>query len=146
MEMVISRFLHADMSRSRVLGETREEQDALIDLALGRLQTDLKTSIPEEGAAGGGGGGGGGWRRQADVALIDQNLHDDVLGTSIAAELRQQGFCNVICIMTADSGDAVDALLAHPAVDCAFQKGTNTHTVVETVLKQLAIRRKGGAP
>ena len=61
------------MRNSRVLGATREEQNKVIEPALGTVDAESLEPLPE-----------GSRRRQADVVIFDENLLD---GKAVGLEL-----------------------------------------------------------
>jgi hypothetical protein len=130
MHMFFEDFLQADMCRSRYVGETLEEQDHFVDLALGAINAQLMLVAEAE-------------RRPVDIAILDQNLHNDVLGSSLAATLRTRGFTGVTCILTGSSAHSLSHLRAQPSVDLAAAKGGNMKELANQ-LKALARERISG--
>lgn len=94
-----------------VLGGTREEQLALVGVALGQLNCQRQPVPPPQ-------------QRAADLVILDQNVAVDVIGSALAVELRERGFRGVICIVSGDSDESLVSLNALPAVDLACGKDT----------------------
>ena len=102
MQLVIMEdALHADMERSISVGETRDEQDGFVDLALGRVDVRGQP-VPLEK------------QRPADIVLLDYNVRETLLGSEVASRLRQEGFGGVVCLLTGSS-EAELSRLTHSA-------------------------------
>jgi hypothetical protein len=100
-------FRQLGATASRSLGETRKEQLACADVALGLL--DLHTLQPTPGG------------RPADVLLIDQRIYLDgqphMLGTEVAEELHRRGFGGVVGIISGADKTQLAELRALPGID-----------------------------
>jgi hypothetical protein len=129
---LIEHVLHADMTRSGSIGETAEERNAFVDVAMGRLDLQLRPTA--EGA-----------RFEADVALLDQNIGPGVFGTEIAAALRARGFRGVTCVITGSSPDDVGRLGALPAVDLCVEKGAQVAAALPNLLRRAAASKLASA-
>jgi hypothetical protein len=135
--VIMDSVLGADMERSCVVGETPESLDAIVDLALGRLDACLRP-VPE-----------GEQRRQADIVFLDENLHDDVLGSDLAGKISAAGFTNLVCVLTASSKETLDYISSKPGVDCAFEKGHTPYQMAQSLREKLSAKRAmrcGGIP
>ena len=130
-ETLFSLILSADMERSRMIGETPQEQEMIIDLALGKLDPKTLKPLPS-GAA---------WQ-QADVAFFDENLHGTTSGSDMAAELRARGFHNVVCMLTGSSDEEVRRIGNKPGIDLAFVKGGPSEEMKKLVFRRLKSKRK----
>mgnify|MGYP007078122731 CR=1 FL=1 len=114
---LFEKILEADMERSMVCGTTAEEQDTFVDKALGLVDCSNRPVPPPD-------------QRQADIAVIDQNIRlgDEVrvLGSDLAATLREKGFQGVCAILTGSSvhSDHFNSLLSGPGVDLVLEKGS----------------------
>ena len=85
--------LDADLQRSFVLGETKEEQLAFKEVVLGLKNSSFElVSRPQP---------------HADIVILDQNIdfqgEAHLLGSDIAGQLHEAGFCGVTCILTGSS-------------------------------------------
>eukprot|EP00966_Prymnesium_polylepis_P297395 6871175-Prymnesium_polylepis.1 len=107
LEQALFPELNADVTISRALGETQEEQFAFVDYALGRVDSKLQPLAPPH--------------RQADVAVLDHHIllgnEPHVLGADLVTQLREQGFTGVTCILSGVSNEGVTELAALPGVD-----------------------------
>jgi len=123
--------LGADVARSAVVGETEAEQRSFVDLAFGRVDAQLQP-VPE-----------GEWR-QADIAVLDNEINTAVdppiLGTVLAARLREEGFGGVIGLLTSSPGSA------GPHVDVVWSKGGNLKQLASTLQAKLQERQGGSLP
>ena len=133
-EMIFSHALNADMSASVSIGATGEEQNAFVDLALGRLDRNLQL-VPIAA------------QRHADVALVDQNIHLEgrsqcLLGSDLAVELHRQGFRGITCIMTGASIEEIERLGAIPGVDLVVSKMVHLPSLARDLRASLAAKRK----
>jgi len=129
MESVIFDKLGADMSRSCYVGQTFEEQECFLDLALGRLDKALQPVPKNE-------------QRPADLVLLDQNLRGDVLGSDLAQQLKERGFRGVTCIVTGSSAAHIASLRTRPGVDLAFEKGGNMVELASVLHREVLRRRQ----
>jgi hypothetical protein len=108
--LFMKHHLQADMQISGTLGRTHEEIASFVDVAMGVLNNDLSPNT--------------GLQRQADVVLLDQNIAPPkVLGSLLAAELRECGFTGIIVILTGASTSMIDHLSLLPAIDKVYEKG-----------------------
>ena len=110
LQMEVFEMMGASASRS--VGETREEQLAFVDLALGLL--NIETLEPTtEGS-------------QADVALLDQRIDLDnethLKGDDLAVEPRKRGFTGVVAIISGDDESGLEALRATAKADIVASK------------------------
>jgi len=96
---------------SRSLGETREEQLAFTDVALGLL--DLQLQPTANG-------------RPADVLLMDQRIELDgqphLIGTTVAEELHRRGFGGVVVIVSGTGKVKLTELRTLPGIDLVMGK------------------------
>jgi hypothetical protein len=106
-------MLSADPQRSCTLGRTKEEQLPFIDVVLGRKDADLQ-DIPVP-------------LRHADIVILDQNIGldrvDHLLGSEVAGQLQEAGFCGLVCISTASAVDQMGSIAGQPGVDLVLEKG-----------------------
>ena len=131
-ELFFIHHLHADMSRSRSLGESVSEQLAFVDIALGLVDPWTLESC---GARGG-----------ADVVLLDENINPELLpepvtGSSLARKLHERGFMGVVCILTGASQEVMDALLKLPGIDLVFAKGVAIQDMAKDIMACLQKKR-----
>eukprot|EP00966_Prymnesium_polylepis_P308732 7134352-Prymnesium_polylepis.1 len=118
------------MRRSCVLGATREEQEAFIDVAIGLrgVQLELMSS-----------------GQQADVVLIDENIDCDeqehLKGQEVARTLRERGFHGVVGVMSGSSNQRLTELRETYGIDLVFSKNTPPATVATGVRCAIAARR-----
>ena len=131
-EFLFIHHLHADMSRSRSLGETVSEQLAFVDIALGLVDPWTLESC--------------GARAPADVVLLDENINPElspepVTGSSLARRLHERGFMGVVCILTGASQEVMDALLKLPGIDLVFAKGAATQKMAKYIMACLQKKR-----
>lgn len=118
-------FVGADMERSGSMGATRDEIIGFIDVVMGwrDLQMQPVNLAP------------------ADVAVIDQNLCDDmdevvILGEEIAQQLRERGFKGVICLLTGSNQKEINRLSHLPHVDLAYGKSTDLRVLAEKIIEK----------
>ena len=117
-------FIGADMSRSNSVGANLEEALALVDIALGRL--DSKTFAPKPQP-----------HVHADVVVIDQNMTfrsetgepQACVGTDLAARLQEGGFTGVTCILSGSSRGEIEHLSTMPGVDMTFEKSASLNVI-----------------
>ena len=117
-------FIGADMSMSNSVGANLEEALALVDIALGRL--DSKTFAPKPQP-----------HVHADVVVIDQNMMfrsetgepQACLGTDLAARLQEGGFTGVTCILSGSSREEIELLSTMPGVDMTFEKSASLNVI-----------------
>jgi DNA-binding NarL/FixJ family response regulator len=131
-EFLFIHHLHADMSRSRSLGETVCEQLAFVDIALGLVDPWTLESC--------------GARAPADVVLLDENINPElspepVTGSSLARRLHERGFMGVVCILTGASQEVMDALLKLPGIDLVFAKGAAIQEMAKDIMACLQKKR-----
>ena len=131
-EFLFIHHLHADMSRSRSLGETVSEQLAFVDIALGLVDPWTLESC--------------GARAPADVVLLDENINPElspepVTGSSLARRLHERGFMGVVCILTGASQEVMDALLKLPGIDLVFAKGVAIQDMAKDIMACLQKKR-----
>jgi len=128
--MIFSSYMKADMRRSCVLGATREEQVAFVDIALGLRGVQLER-MPSG--------------QQADLALLDDNIdcngQEHLKGRDVARTLRERGFHGVIGIMSASSIQRLTELRETDGIDLVFSKNTPPIVVTNRVRCALAARR-----
>jgi len=118
--------MQADLGRSLVVGQTRDEQLHFVDFALGRIDVQMRPlPLPHQ---------------PADVVVVDQNLLLDgkphCYGTVLIEQLRIRGFTGVACIITADFKDA-EQLSKLPGVDLVVPKNINFSSLA-LQLRQMA--------
>jgi len=120
------RAMNADMEISSVLGTTSEEQDAVVDIVLGRRSPTLE-ALPSASLL-----------PPADIVILDQNIdlqgQERLKGTGIAAELRQERFDGLIVLHTGASKQQAAQLTQHPALDAVFIKGEPPRVVATDIL------------
>ena len=75
-------------------------------------------------------------------SLLDQNLHNDTLGTELAARLKRSGFRGVCCILTGASQEEIGRISSMSGVDCAMPKTTSAKMLAERCLTALAAKRQ----
>jgi len=131
-ELLFIHHLHADMSRSRSLGETVSEQLAFVDIALGLVDPWTLESC--------------GARAPADVVLLDENINPEltpepVTGSYLARRLHERGFMGVVCILTGASQEVMDALLKLPGIDLVFAKGAAIQEMAKDIMACLQKKR-----
>ena len=123
--MFMRHQLGADMRTSCVLGETKEEVLAFVDVAMGILNSDLTPNLGEQ--------------RQADVVILDENIvPPQILGSIVATQLRSRGFTGIVVILTGASSSNVKAIQAIESVDLAFEKGTPLSKMATAILMKLS--------
>lgn len=131
MRDVLGKMLHADASRSRALGATREEQLSFVDFALGRVDMALRPLPPPH--------------VPVDLVVVDQHVLLDgaphLLGSALVEQLRVQGFHGVTCLMTADRED-IRELGMVPGVDLAVQKGVALSSLAKQLRKLVRARQQ----
>ena len=166
-ELFLEEHLKADMSRSCYVGETAAEHRVFVEMVtmgrasdmgdysalgptntadsplllrplpclqvMGRVDTSLNPVPPDE-------------QRHADIALLDENLHDGVTGSSLAAELKDAGFRGITCILTGSANDAIADLQSSAAVDFAAPKGVSFPSLAKHLRRLAAARRWETAP
>ena len=123
LDMIIEDFLDAEGpgEKSGTLGATRDEQNAFVDVALGKLDLKLQPREPPFD--------------EADITVIDQNLwakdEPTLLGTELVRQLRAQGFAGVCCILTGASDEEITTIASTPGVDLALPKTTSAKRLAE---------------
>lgn len=127
--ILFSEMLQADMSRSIVLGDTDEQMEAFVGVALGELDLQLQPVPLRQ-------------QMQVHVVVIDQNIYshtgksDVGPGTRYAAELRNKGYTGVICILTGSSEAEIERIIrSNTCVDLVFPKGTPLKKLAQGLLK-----------
>jgi hypothetical protein len=119
---LFEQILKADMGRCVVGGSTAEQQDAFVDVALGRLDSRHQ-NVPFK------------HQRHADIAVLDQNIRLDdevrVLGTELATRLKQNNFQGVCAILTGSSvhSEHFNSLRSMPGVDLVLEKGSKAQFI-----------------
>lgn len=113
-ELLFKNFLQADAC-SYSIGATKEEQLAFVDIALGRLTTQLHP-VPAENVT------------QMGIVIIDQNLSVNnmphLLGHDLAEQLQQEGFVGVVCIFSGSSDVDLQEIRMKAGVDMVLSKCT----------------------
>jgi len=131
---LFEQILKADMGRCVVGGSTAEQQDAFVDVALGRLDSRHQ-NVPFK------------HQRHADIAVLDQNIRLDdevrVLGTELATRLKQNNFQGVCAILTGSSvhSEHFNSLRSMPGVDLVLEKGMPLPDVARELRRALAAKR-----
>ena len=109
---VLFQAIGADMTRSRAIGTSREEQLGFVDYVLGAVDSQL-APLPMP-------------HRQVDIALLDQHIlldgEQQVLGSELVVQLRERGFTGVVCLISGGSAEAAAQLRTLPGVDMASPK------------------------
>jgi hypothetical protein len=112
LRVLFTYHLDADLEASCAIGESAEEQEAFIDVAMGVRNPDLSYTEGEP--------------VQADVVLLDENINESanppILGSLLSAELRMCGFKGIIVIFTGAPSSTIQDLRSQPGVDLAFGK------------------------
>lgn len=168
LDMIIEDFMGAERpgELSGAIGATRAEQNAFVDVAMGRLDLALRPRAKDAA-------------RQADITIIDQNLPSEeepnlpvLLGTNIVRrrrdprdvaaaasaerrparvcvartpqvrQLRAEGFLGVCCILTGASDEEIAAISSSPGVDLAMPKITSAKKLAERCLAAAAEKRE----
>lgn len=129
--MLFSSYIQADMRRSCVLGATREEQGAFVDVALGLCGVQL--GLIHSG-------------QQADLVLLDDNIDFDgqehLNSQEVAHNLRERGFHGVVSIMSASSNQRLTELRETDGIDLVFSKNTPPILIATRLRCAVAGRRK----
>lgn len=126
--LLIKHHLHASLDESCALGATEEEMRGFVEVALGRLHSDLSPNL--------------GLQRQADVVILDENIRPpEIMGSKLAGQLREQGFAGVTVVLTGASASGAQQIRALPAVDLVFEKGHPLTKMAEEVFQVLERRR-----
>ena len=123
--------LHANMSRSALLGSTPAECASFVDLALGLVDREMRPLALADGG------------RPADLAVLDQNIFAGatcIHGSDLAASLRARGFDGVVCILTGSSAVKVEELSENGHVDVVASKGISVTDLAGKLLAALALR------
>ena len=124
--VIMASALHADMERSISVGETHQEQDGFVDLAMGRVDVHGQPVPLEE-------------QRPADIALLDYNVRETLLGSEVAARLRREGFSGVVCLLTGSSNAELSRLAELEGLDLALPKlGVPIKEIGAKILRVLA--------
>jgi hypothetical protein len=122
--LFMEHHLRADMGASATFGRTEEEIGSFVEVAMGLLHPDL---TPNTGPA-----------THADVVLLDENISPPkILGSLLAAELRERGFTGAVVILTGASASHISLLSALPGVDLVFDKGASLPKMGEEVRRIL---------
>ena len=94
--------LNADLQRSFVFGETKEEQLGFKEVVLGHRNSSYDLVSPP--------------LPHVDIVIMDQNIDFQgsahLLGSDIAGQLHAAGFCGVTCILTGSSLEVGQAALS----------------------------------
>jgi hypothetical protein len=130
--MFFEQCLGADMSRSRSMGQDAHDEEAFVDVALGRLDVDLRPVPADE-------------QRHVDAVLLNQHIRfagsqhgvwdRGLRGSDLAEELYVQAFRGVVCIVTSLNPAALAHVRTLPGVDLALSKGT-PHSEIASRLQE----------
>jgi len=134
MRTLCQQVLPVDVATSSWVGANKQELDAFVDLALGRLDKDMNKVVEP---------------RQADIAILDQNLllagKGCLLGTDLVMQLRAQGFRGKCLLVTASVGSELVGIRATPGLDAVASKGDPRLTDLLTALAQAQALKGYGA-
>ena len=128
-ESMMRRYLNADMTRSRSMGKTLEEQAAFVDVAMGRRNKQLQILDESERLS------------QADVVILDYNISspsgkEELLGTQVAHTLRCEGFTGLVVLLTAST--ELDVFARNPNIDMACSKFLDHQQIASRIVERLA--------
>jgi hypothetical protein len=115
--------------RKLVAGTNRAEVEAAVDIAMGRTMPSLQPAslvVP------------------ADIVTLDYDLgHPQRVGTDIAAQLHEEGFKGLVCILSGGSAEDLEAFLHMPEVDMACGKEVRLKALAPTLLKEFQKKMNG---
>lgn len=123
LRVLFTYHLDADLDASCSIGESIQEQEAFIDVAMGVRNPDLSYTEGEP--------------VQADVVLMDENINESanppILGSLLSAELRMCGFQGIIVIFTGAPSSTIQNLRSQSGVDLAFGKADSLLSIAADI-------------
>ena len=135
LRVLFTYHLDADLDASCAIGESAEEQEAFIDVAMGVCNRDLSYTVGEP--------------VQADVVLLDENINESanppILGSLLSAELRMCGFKGIIVIFTGAPFSTIQHLYSQQGVDLAFGKEIGLPRIAADIISLYDQRRCAAA-
>ena len=126
-----TRMLHKYLkaSESLVAGTHRAEVDAAVDIAMGRIMPSLEPAsvvVP------------------ADIVTLDYDLgHPRLVGTDIAAQLHEEGFKGLVCMLSGGSAEDLKTFLNMPGVDMVCGKEVRLKALAPMLLENYQNKMNG---
>eukprot|EP00966_Prymnesium_polylepis_P336021 7391351-Prymnesium_polylepis.2 len=122
-------------SSFRCLGADDDEIDGFVECALGMRSLQSLQRLGDDEL-----------QHQADVVILDQHIERPgeggmVLGTELAAKLKERSFEGVTCILTASSAQ-LKVIGSLPGVDLAVEKGAPLTDLARRLQDALALKRQ----
>ena len=99
-----------------MLGKTELELASFVLVALGKLDAALQPLSPPH--------------HHTSLAVLDQSLGPDLLGTDLVTKLRDAGFCGAICILTVSIEEENGWIRHLPGVNCVIEKGKAANIII----------------
>jgi len=119
-------FMKCDMTRSGSIGATAEEQEAFVEVAMGRLTLKLEAVPPAD-------------QQQADFVVLDNDLPQSGLSaTVLAARLLQLGFSGLTAVLTGADREQIN----EGGFDVVLSKGDPLKVASAKIWQALADKRQ----